>query len=200
MEEQNNVIQENEIIESENGSVPVSQETNEVSVIKKTETPLEMMQNIANSNFTDDVRELTNANFVKSQMKLFLIAECKKELHKVVMYNEMLSVIESRFQERFINNINDVPDNQLPQLMQLMMGCIDRSNNMINSILKDEEVLNLLVIQNNNFNKEEIVSSSELLTKLYNTIPDAVNSSDVRSKIIGEVVNIINGLGGESNA
>lgn len=190
--------QENKIIETtEVSNVPVSSENNEVSSIK--ETPLEMMQNIADSNFTETVQGLANSNVVKNQMKLFLISECKRELYKVVQYAKMLDVIEERFRERFINNINEVPDNQLPQLMQLMMGCIDRSNNLINSILKDEDVLNLLVIQNNNFNKDEVMSSSRLLTKLYNSIPDAVNSSDVRSKIVGEVVNIINGLGVSNN-
>lgn len=186
--------QENKMIEtSEVSSVPASE-----SVESLKETPLEMMQNIADSNFTETIQGLANSNIVKNQMKLFLISECKRELYKVVQYSKMLDVIEDRFRERFVENINEVPDNQLPQLMQLMMGCIDRSNNLINSILKDEEVLNLLVIQNN-INKDEVVSSSRLLSKLYNSIPDAMNSSDVRNKIVGEVVNIINGLGDADN-
>lgn len=192
MEEQENKLNK-EITEVGNVPVSVSEET---SPVIKDESPLEMMQNIANSDFTDAVHELTNSNAVKNQMKLFLIAECKRELHKVVKYAEMLDVIETRFQDRFINNINEIPDNQLPQLMQLMMGCIDRSNNMINSILKDEEVLNLLIVQNNNFNKDELMSSSRLLSKLYSSIPDSINSSDVRSKIVSEAVKVISGLGG----
>lgn len=190
MEEQE---KDNEIITtSEVSNVPVSNgNSNNVN-----EDPLEMMQNIADSNYSAGVMQLTNSNAVKNQMKLFLISECKRELHKVVQYAKLLDVIELRFKERFIDNINEVPDAQLPQLMELLMRCIDRSNNLIGTILKDEEVLNLLIIQNNNFDKEEVLTSSQTLAKLYNSLPDSVNSSDVRSKIIGEVVKVINELGG----
>lgn len=185
MEENKDLIETNNSVPSVTGARSIDQ--------------LDVMQNIADSNYTPDVMALTDSNLVKNQMKLFLISECKRELQKVISYSKMLDVIEDRFQERFINNINEVPDNQLPQLMQLMMGCIDRSNNLINSILKDEEVLNLLVIQNNNFDKEEIASSSQILARLYNSIPDSVNQSSIRSKIVEQVVGVLNNLGEVNN-
>lgn len=111
--------------------------------------PLDVMKEISKGN-TDrkDISIFVDSKLSENQMKMFVIAQAKRELQKVIKFSEMLDKVQNRFEERIVNNLVAVPDYELPKIMTMLMDCIDRSNNLIGSIIKDKDLLQLLVIDN----------------------------------------------------
>lgn len=148
------------------------------------------MKNIASDNVDDNTLEFVDSKLSENQIKMFIIAQAKRELQKIIKFSEMLDVVERRFEERIINNINEVPDYQLGNIMSMIMGCIDRSNNMISNVIKDKELLNLLIIDNSkNVTVNSTENSEENLMKSLG-LPDTRS----RKNIINAVVSVINNM------
>lgn len=148
------------------------------------------MKNIATNNLDNETLDFVDSKLSENQIKMFIIAQAKRELQKIIKFSEMLDVVEKRFEERIVNNINEVPDYQLGNIMSMIMGCIDRSNSMISNVIKDKELLNLLIIDNSkNVTVNNVDSNEENMMKSLG-IPDTRS----RKNIINAVVSVINNM------
>lgn len=75
--------------------------------------------------------------------------------------------------------------------MSMIMGCIDRSNSIISNVIKDKELLNLLIIDNSkNLTVNNIEDSNEENLMKSLGIPDTRS----RKNIINAVVSVINNM------
>lgn len=177
--------------------VPKSNDENKSKEIIENKTqdsiqlnPTEVMKNIAINKIDDRTLEFVDSKLSENQIKMFIIAQAKRELQKVIKFSEMLDVVEKRFEERIINNINEVPDYQLGNIMSMIMGCIDRSNSIISNVIKDKELLNLLIIDNSkNLTVNSVDNNEENMMKALG-IPDTRS----RKNIINAVVSVINNM------
>lgn len=113
-----------------------------------------LVQMIASSD-PNQIEELTNNKEIssaKSQMKMFIIAQAKLQLQKIIDLNDKLdswiSVYTKRVDEE-MNNPNITPD-RIAQYMTQMTDMIDRSFNMIKEVVSDEKLLNLMCVNVSN--------------------------------------------------
>lgn len=91
----------------------------------------------------------TEVNSAKAQMKMFIIAQAKSQLQKVLDLNEKLDkwtdTYTKRAEEEMANNPNISPE-QISVYMTQIMGMIDRSFAMIKEVASDEKLLNLMYL------------------------------------------------------
>lgn len=156
--------------------------------------PLEAMRLIAsNPNYSEALLQYTDPKVSENQFKLFIIAQCKREIYKILKYSEYLDKLEARFEELYIDRINELSDGMIIRLMQLVVDKIDRGNELINSVIKDKDITNVLIInqQNNNVNNISELTRDKLLQTLYKASQDRAESpSASRAKVIETVTDI----------
>lgn len=104
---------------------------------------------------TDDIRnmDLISKNKVKSaalgqssdsvnQFKLFLVAQAKNELRRIVKLTNYLDTVENRFIETSTMLMSEYPDNLsiISEVMKSLTSCINRSNELITQVVSDEKL------------------------------------------------------------
>lgn len=100
----------------------------------------------------DDSKSLMqNSMESNNQAKMFLVAQAKNEMQRIVRLTQFLDVVEQKFMDTSTLLMNEYPDNLsiVQEVLDTIMKCINRSNDLIMAIVKDEK-LNSFV-----FNKPE---------------------------------------------
>lgn len=157
----------------------------------KSLNPLDVMKEIANNNTNnDEVSTFVDSKLSENQMKMFVIAQAKRELQKVIKFSEMLDKVQDRFEERIVNNLVDVPDYELPKIMSMLMGCIDRSNSLINSVIKDKDLLQLFVIDNS----KNLTVNNEIGNVENNIDPAGMMDAASRRKVLNAVKYVLGNM------
>ena len=153
------------------------------------------MEQIATSTtYSTNLLNYTDPKVSENQFKLFIIAQCKRELYKILEYSKILDKLEERFKQVYIDRIDELSDGTIVSLMQLMLDKIDRGNELINSVIKDKDITNVLIInqQNNSVNNISDLTKDKLLQTLYKSseLPDEAPSAS-RAKVVEVVTNIL---------
>lgn len=153
------------------------------------------MEQIATSTtYSTNLLNYTDPKVSENQFKLFIIAQCKRELYKILEYSKMLDKLEERFKQVYIDRIDELSDGTIVSLMQLMLDKIDRGNELINSVIKDKDITNVLIInqQNNSVNNISDLTKDKLLQTLYKSseLHDEAPSAS-RAKVVEVVTNIL---------
>lgn len=153
------------------------------------------MEQIATSTtYSNNLLNYTDPKVSENQFKLFIIAQCKRELYKILEYSKMLDKLEERFKQVYIDRIDELSDGTIVSLMQLMLDKIDRGNELINSVIKDKDITNVLIInqQNNSVNNISDLTKDKLLQTLYKSseLHDEAPSAS-RAKVVEVVTNIL---------
>ena len=153
------------------------------------------MEQIATSTtYSTNLLNYTDPKVSENQFKLFIIAQCKRELYKILEYSKILDKLEERFKQVYIDRIDELSDGTIVSLMQLMLDKIDRGNELINSVIKDKDITNVLIInqQNNSVNNISDLTKDKLLQTLYKSseLHDEAPSSS-RAKVVEVVTNIL---------
>lgn len=101
------------------------------------------LENIANGiNPTD--KELSDT---KSQMRMFLIAQAKRELMRVVKLTEVLDKLQDVYGAKVMEYLEGDTGDELkyiPIFMDTIMKCLDRSNDIIRRISSDDKLFNIV--------------------------------------------------------
>lgn len=153
------------------------------------------MEQIATStSYSSNLLNYTDPKVSENQFKLFIIAQCKRELYKILEYSKILDKLEERFKQVYIDRIDELSDGTIVSLMQLMLDKIDRGNELINSVIKDKDITNVLIInqQNNSVNNISDLTKDKLLQTLYKSseLHDEAPSAS-RAKVVEVVTNIL---------
>ena len=153
------------------------------------------MEQIATSTtYSTNLLNYTDPKVSENQFKLFIIAQCKRELYKILEYSKILDKLEERFKQVYIDRIDELSDGTIVSLMQLMLDKIDRGNELINSVIKDKDITNVLIInqQNNSVNNISDLTKDKLLQTLYKSseLHDEAPSAS-RAKVVEVVTNIL---------
>lgn len=93
---------------------------------------------------------LNDAFTENNQAKMFLVAQAKNEMRRIVKLTNFLDTVEDRFIDTATTLMNEYPDNLevVQSTIDTIMKCINRSNDLITAIVKDDK-LNSFVFQNN---------------------------------------------------
>lgn len=145
-------------------------------------------------NYSEALLQYTDPKVSENQFKLFIIAQCKREIYKILKYSEYLDKLEDRFEKVYIDRLEELSDGMIVRLMQLVVDKIDRGNALINSVIKDKEITNVLVInqQNNTVNNISELTKDKLLQTLYKASQDKAElPSASRAKVVETVTNIL---------
>lgn len=107
---------------------------------------LEMMQIISKSDQSlEDIKNLTSSK-VTDQLKVFLIAQARNELQRVVKLTKFLDKLESNF----MNKVNQEMDmdaltlRQYSDIISTITDLLSRSNSIISQVLKDDSLMTIL--------------------------------------------------------
>lgn len=153
------------------------------------------MEQIATStSYSSNLLNYTDPKVSENQFKLFIIAQCKRELYKILEYSKILDKLEERFKQVYIDRLDELSDGTIVSLMQLMLDKIDRGNELINSVIKDKDITNVLIInqQNNSVNNISDLTKDKLLQTLYKSSElHAEAPSASRAKVVEVVTNIL---------
>lgn len=102
---------------------------------------LSTMSSIANcEDLTSN--EIETSDVSLNKFKLFLVAQAKNELRRIVKLTNFLDQVE----DNFINTANDLmaeyPDNidLISETMKTLMACINRSNDLISAVMSDDKL------------------------------------------------------------
>lgn len=107
---------------------------------------MEMMKIIAKSDQSlEDIKNLTSSK-VTDQLKVFLIAQARNELQRVVKLTQFLDKLESTF----MNKVNQEMDTdaltlrQYSDIISTIVDLLSRSNSIISQVLKDDSLMTIL--------------------------------------------------------
>lgn len=152
-------------------------------IIKNEISDSELMQHIADGTYTEDmVNSLTERDKSVNQMKLFLLAQAKRELNRVIKLTEFLNKIEEKYENRVMTEIDEIPLKDFPVVISTITACLSRSNNIIQRVLGDDTLTQLVVIDNS---VNKTIGTSNQLNL------DTPDSRDRVNKIVRNVINVI---------
>ena len=133
---------------------------------------------------------LLDRNITLNQIKLFKLAQAKKELSRVLKLTRMLEKIEDSYTEKLTDAIDngEIKLKEYSGFIDTINGMIARSNDIIYSVLKDDTLANIVLVNNttNIHNQNNVISDSPSLSNL--TDPD---SRDRVMKTVNNVMNIL---------
>lgn len=90
------------------------------------------------------------SNEAVNQFKLFLVAQAKNELRRIVKLTQYLDRVEDQFISVTTDLIYEYPDNMtiVSETMKALTACINRSNELISQVVSNEK-LNSFVFDRN---------------------------------------------------
>lgn len=107
---------------------------------------LGMMDLIAkNEQDLSDIKNLTSSK-VTDQLKVFLVAQARNELQRVVKLTQFLDDLEDKFISTVSNRMatDDLTLRQYSDIMSTITDLLNRSNTIISQVLKDESLMTIL--------------------------------------------------------
>lgn len=129
------------------------QEINDMSIIVKDE------------NYLPDNESV---NHTRNQMKLFILAQARSQLAKVLELNNKLDKWIDKYTEKAEERMSsqDITPEEISVYMKQIIELIDRSNSMIKSVIGDEKLINLMYLDMSsnvtNNNSGSVVTTSEI--------------------------------------
>ena len=86
--------------------------------------------------------DLGTSNDSVNQIKIFLVAQAKNELRRIVKLTKYLDVVEDQFISVTTDLISEYPDNMtiVSETMKALTACINRSNELIAQVVSNEKL------------------------------------------------------------
>jgi hypothetical protein len=98
------------------------------------------MMSIANN----DIKELDigNADQAKNQISMFLVAQAKNELYRIIKLTSFLEEVEARYIDTATELMQQYPDNLtlVQSVLETIEKSINRSNELLTQVLKDDKL------------------------------------------------------------
>lgn len=105
-----------------------------------------MMETVANnSQSLDDIKNLTSSK-VTDQLKVFLIAQARNELTRVLKLTEFLDKLENSFMSKVNEAMIDdsLTLRQYSDVISVITSLLSRSNDIISKVLKDDSLSTII--------------------------------------------------------
>ena len=156
------------------------------------EDPLKAMELISrDSTYSDELLKYADPKISENQFKLFIIAQCKREMYKLVEYSKWVDILEKRFKEVTVDRSDELSPGQLMNMIKFLKDGIQSSNELINSVIKDKDITNVLIIGSQTTNIGDL-TKSDLLNRLYKASVDKDETpASSRSKVVEVVTEIL---------
>ncbi len=151
-----------------------------------TDQNLNLMQKIANNNHTfDDIKMLTSSQ-ITDQLKVFLIAQARNHLNKVIK----LTMFLDRVEDSFIENVdigmetNDLSFKDYYAIIDTISKLLESSNAIISKVLNDENlttILNTTIYQVDNSQHKTVISNlkdAQSRERVRNVLKQIIESTD----------------------
>lgn len=151
----------------------------------KEENRYDLMESIANSTVpSQTVADLVEKDKTVNQMKLFVLSEAKRELSRVIKLMKFLDKVEDAYQNKVDESLDKMSLYDYQQVISSITACINRSNTIINSVMKDNELMNILIYNENNINNSttNIIGSNNNL---------GLENPESRDRVTKAVANIL---------
>ena len=100
---------------------------------------------------SSEITEITSAQYT-NQIKLFLLAQARKELMRVVKLTEFLTKVEDMYEERVMENLDKLSLDSFPDIISTITSCLKRSDDIMQSVLKNDSLKSLTLINYNSNN------------------------------------------------
>lgn len=108
-------------------------------------TPLDAMKSVASGDLSD-----INTKDIKNQLQAFLLVQAQNALMTNVKLTQTLDMLENKYNEKITQYIADNDDETavtyLPIMIDTIAKCLERSSSVISSVLDNQEILNLTLI------------------------------------------------------
>lgn len=127
-------------------------------------SPLTEMRLLAEGQMhSSQIAEL-NGKDAENQAKLFLVAQARSELQRILRLTQFLDSIEEKFMKSVNKQLIEQPDNinLIMTAMDITTQSLKRSNELVASVLKDDSLQTLVV---NTVNLAPGVEQSSILTR-----------------------------------
>ena len=144
----------------------------------------DLMELISYDHINDEVvAELTDNDSTKNQIRLFLLAQAKRELMRTVKLMNFLNKVEDAYEDKVDMMMNEMTLKQYQDVINTISVCLSRSNDIITSVLKDDTLANILIVNNDNSNttvnntlKLQTPESRDKVLKVVDGIISKINS------------------------
>ena len=115
-------------------------------LIPKENSNIELMSILAKDQQTLEEVEMLTSNKVQDQLKVFLIAQARNELTRVVKLTQFLDVIEDSFIDEVSGSVitKDLTLKQYGEVIEVITTLLTRSNEIISKVLKDDSLTMIL--------------------------------------------------------
>lgn len=116
-------------------------------VTKDNYSPLNEMRLLSNNQLHNEALSTLNGKDTENQAKLFLIAQARNELQRIVKMTEYLDRLENKFMNVVNKKLIEQPTNLnlIMTAMDITQQSLKRSNELVNQILKDDTLQTLVL-------------------------------------------------------
>ena len=116
-------------------------------VTKENYSPLNEMRLLSNNQLHDNSLAQLNGKDTENQAKLFLIAQARNELQRIVKMTQYLDNLEDKFMNVVNQKLIEQPCNLnlIMTAMDITQQSLKRSNDLVNAILKDNSLQTLVL-------------------------------------------------------
>lgn len=140
-------------------------------------TPLDIMNDISNGDMSN-----VDVTSVKSQLESFLLAQAQNALKTNVKLTKALDMLQEKYGEKIVEYIQENDDETaivyLPQMIDTVAKCLDRSSAVISNVLQNKDILNLTLIDNSD---KSINIGNNVETR--SAIEDPVSRAKIREAV-----------------
>lgn len=134
------------------------------TLVKQTYSPLTEMRLLAEGQIHNEQIADLNGKDAENQSKLFLVAQARNELQRILRLTQFLDSIEQKFMNAVNKQLIEQPDNinLIMTAMDITTQSLKRSNELVYNVLKDDSLQTLVV---NTVNLVPGVEQSSMLTR-----------------------------------
>ena len=120
---------------------------NNLPSVDKLYSPLQEMRLLSQGKVHDTFLSDLNGKDVDNQFKLFLAAQARNELQRILRLTEFLDSIEQKFMATVNKKLIEQPDNinLLMSSMDIISQSLKRSQELVYNVLKDDSLQTLVV-------------------------------------------------------
>lgn len=126
--------------------LPVSRPNKNDEMVNAQKFNMDMMETVASDAQTlDDIKMLTSDK-VTNQLKVFLVAQARNELMRVVKLTKFLDKLESKFMSKTedLMMTDDLSLKQYGDIISIITGLLARSNEIVSKVLRDDSLMTIL--------------------------------------------------------
>lgn len=167
--------------------LPVNKDKNEI--VTEEHSTLDLMDMIADGALSEThLPDLIERDEIINRTKLFLVAQAKTELKRIVKLTKLLDKLEDSYQDRLERELPIMELDDYESAIKTLNKCIDRSNKLIQNIISNDELSSILIVNN------QSQVNNHISVEENNTIIESLDSPESRNRVVKTVDNILGQL------